>query len=98
MAEVTVVFWRDIPAQVIVGRGRRGAKVQLPEVFEQSIDRAAMKAGMVGTDDYLEQWRKEVVGDREGDPQSLAEAEAERIVTQYDKDRLKELIANLGVA
>ena len=24
MAEVTVVYWRDIPAQVIVGKGRRG--------------------------------------------------------------------------
>jgi len=30
MPDVTVVYWRDIPAQVIVGKGRRGAKVQLP--------------------------------------------------------------------
>ena len=43
MAEVTIVYWRDIPAQVIVGKGRRGAKVPLPERFEQAIDRAAMK-------------------------------------------------------
>ena len=26
MPDVTVVYWRDIPAQVIVGKGRRGAK------------------------------------------------------------------------
>ena len=45
MPDVTVVFWRDIPAQVIVGKGRRGAKAQLPERFEQAIDRAAMKSG-----------------------------------------------------
>ena len=45
MPEVTVVYWRDIPAQVIVGKGRSGSKVQLPERFEQAIDRCAMKIG-----------------------------------------------------
>ena len=58
MANVTVVFWRDIPAQVIVGRGRRAAKAPLPERFEQAIDRAAMKTGAAGTDEYLAEWRK----------------------------------------
>ena len=43
MPEVTIVYWRDIPAQVIVGKGRRGSKRPLPERFEQAIDRAAMK-------------------------------------------------------
>ena len=46
MADVTIVYWRDIPAQVIVGKGRRGTKRALPERFEQAIDRAAMKAGL----------------------------------------------------
>ena len=45
MAEVTIVYWRDIPAQVIVGKGRRGAKHPLPERFEQAIVRCAMKVG-----------------------------------------------------
>ncbi|MEM8656902.1 MAG: virulence factor, partial [Pseudomonadota bacterium] len=45
MPDVTIVYWRDIPAQVIVGKGRRGTKVQLPERFEQAIDRCAMKVG-----------------------------------------------------
>ena len=31
MAEITIVYWRDIPAQVIVGKSRRAAKVQLSE-------------------------------------------------------------------
>ena len=53
MAEVTVVYWRDIPAQVIVGKGRRGSKVQLPERFEQAIDRCAMKIGAKDADAYL---------------------------------------------
>ena len=42
MPALTIVYWRDIPAQVIVGKGRSGAKAPLPERFEQAIDRAAM--------------------------------------------------------
>ena len=45
MTDVTIVYWRDMPAQVIVGKGRRGVKRPLPERFEQAIDRAAMKSG-----------------------------------------------------
>ena len=66
MPEVTIVYWRDIPAQIIVGKGRRGSKVQLSERFEQAIDRAAMKTGAAGTDDYLAEWRKTVTGEVEG--------------------------------
>ena len=36
MAQITVVYWRDIPAQVIVKQGRTAAKRQLPERFEQA--------------------------------------------------------------
>ena len=50
MPDVTVVYWRDIPAQVIVGKGRRGVKAPLPERFEQAIDRAAMKPDAGDTD------------------------------------------------
>ena len=58
MAELTIVYWRDMPAQVIVGKGRRGAKAPLSERFEQAIDRAAMKVNAKSTDDYLAEWRK----------------------------------------
>ena len=58
MALVTIVYWRDIPAQVIVGKGRTAAKLPLPERFEQAIDRCAMKIGARDTDAYLAEWRK----------------------------------------
>ena len=58
MPEVTIVYWRDIPAQVIVGSGRRAAKVPLPERFEQAIDRAAMRSGAKDEDAYIAEWRK----------------------------------------
>ena len=93
---VTIVYWRDIPAQVIVGKGRRGAKVQLSERFEQAIDRAAMKAGARDTDSYLAEWRKAAPYDVAGEPAEVAAAQAARLEATYDSARLKALIANDG--
>jgi len=98
MPEVTIVYWRDIPAQVIVGKGRRGSKRPLEERFEQAIDRAAMKVGAGDTDAYLAEWRKADAYEVAGDPDTIADAEARRLETEYDKDRIKALIANDGWA
>lgn len=98
MAEVTVVYWRDIPAQVIVGKGRRGAKVQLPERFEQAIDRCAMKVGAKDADTYLAEWRKAPPYEVEGDQEEVARAEAARFDAEYDTARLKALIDSEGWA
>lgn len=98
MPDVTIVYWRDMPAQVIVGKGRRGAKVQLPERFEQAIDRAAMKSGAASTDDYLADWRKADPYSIDGDQNEVAAAEAARLDAEYDQDRIKDLIANDGWA
>ena len=98
MPAVTIVYWRDIPAQVIVGKGRRGAKVQLPERFEQAIDRAAMKVGASETDAYLAEWRKAAPYEVDGDPHEIATREAARLDTEYDTARIKALIDNDGRA
>ncbi|MFY0597144.1 MAG: virulence factor [Cognatishimia sp.] len=98
MPEVTVVYWRDIPAQVIVGKGRRGAKKQLDERFEQAIDRAAMKSGAAETDDYLAEWRKADPYIVDGDPAEVAQQEAARLEAEFDKARLIALIDNDGRA
>ncbi|MBR9863916.1 MAG: hypothetical protein GYB24_10800 [Rhodobacteraceae bacterium] len=96
MPDVTIVYWRDIPAQVIVGKGRRGAKVQLPERFEQAIDRCAMKIDAKDTDSYLAEWRKADPYSMDGEQGKIAAAEAARLDAEYDKERLKTLINNDG--
>lgn len=98
MADVVIVYWRDIPAQVIVGKGRRGQKRILPERFEQAIDRAAMKVGAEDTDAYLAEWRKAAPFAVEGDDAAVADAEAARLDAEYDRERIKTLIANDGWA
>lgn len=98
MPDVTIVYWRDIPAQVIVGKGRRGSKKQLTERFEQAIDRAAMKIGAKDADAYLAEWRKADPYAVEGEAADIVESEAARLEAEFDQDRLKALIANEGRA
>ena len=98
MADVIVVYWRDIPAQVIVGKGRKASKVQLPERFEQAIDRAAMKIGAEDTDAYLAEWRKAEPYVVDGDQAEVAQSEAARLDADYDQAKIKQLIANDGWA
>jgi Virulence factor len=92
MVEVTVVYWRDIPAQVIVGKGRAASKVQLPERFEQAIDRCAMKIGARDTDSYLAEWRKAEPYTVEGEAAAVAASEAARLEAEFDTQRIKALI------
>lgn len=98
MPEVTIVYWRDIPAQVIVGKGRRGSKRVLDERFEKAIDRCAMRVGAKESDAYLAEWRKAAPYSVEGAPEEIAAAEAARLEAEFDDERLKALILNDGWA
>ena len=98
MPQVTIVYWRDIPAQVIVGTGRRAAKVQLPERFEQAIDRCAMKVGARDADAYLAEWRKGDPYSVEGEAADVASGEAARLEAVFSADAVRALIANDGWA
>lgn len=91
MAELTVILWRDIPAQVTSGSGRSAVRALLPGRFQDAIDAAAMVAGLSGTDAYLEQWRRETrpCGD---DVVAEVAAERARIDQEYTDDVLARLI------
>ncbi len=96
MAQLTILYWRDIPSQVVVKEKRKNAKVLLPERFQEAIDMAAMRDKAHETDDYLEGWRK---GDPEpvtGDLQAVADARAQELETEFDRQALKLLVANGG--
>jgi hypothetical protein len=96
MPELILVCWRDIPAQVIVKAGRRSAKRQLDDRFQEAIDRAAMRAGLRDTDGYLGEWRRVVAGDCGDDLEAAADAAAARVDADYPKERLRALVANGG--
>ena len=96
MVDLVIVYWRDIPAQVLVGRGRKAEKRILSERFEKAIDRAAMKSGADETDAYLEEWRKSEARQVEGDAANVANDWLTQLENDYPNDRLRELINNGG--
>ncbi len=97
MAELILVCWRDIPAQVIVKAGRRSAKRVLGERFQEAIDRAAMRAGLRETDAYLGEWRRTVAPAVGDELEAGADAAAARIDADYPPERLRALVANGGL-
>ncbi len=96
MAELTVISWRDIPAQLVAREGSASARTLLPERFQEAIDAAAMVAGLIGSDEYGEHWSmaKRACGD---DLQAEVDAEAERLVAAWDEDALREAIRTGGL-
>lgn len=92
MPDVTIVYWRDIPAQVTVGKGRRGAKAVLPERFEQAIDRCAMKVGAKDSDAYLAEWRRAAPFNVDGEQNDVLAAQIAKLDTEFDTARLKQII------
>jgi Virulence factor len=98
MAQLIVVYWRDIPAQVIVKQGRTSAKRQLAERFEKAIDRAAMRAKLRDTDSYLAEWRRADPVECSGELEAEAASAAQRLEAEYDDARLQRLIENGGRA
>ena len=97
MAKLQIIYWRDIPAQIIVSAGRKKARRQLDVRFEKAIDRAAIRAKLHGTDDYLEQWRRSAPVDCGDDLETVAEQAAGRIEQDYPEDRVERIIRSNGV-
>ena len=94
-----LVFWRDIPAQVLVRRGRDKAKVMLSNRFQVAIDRAAMRAGRGGSEQYLEDWRRETsILDTDGEPCEIAKSIASEIESRFSDEDIKALVKNKGLS
>ncbi len=96
MAQRIVVYWRDIPTQIIVKQGRTAEKRELPASFLAAVDRAAMRAGARESDAYLAAWRRgapEPCGD---DLAAEADAALSDLVTRYDAARLEALVESGG--
>ena len=94
-AKLVTMYWRDIPAQVSAQAGRDRKAGVLDERFEKDIDRAAMVSGLVGSDDYLAQWRRTA---RPCGPDLEAEAAAAvaLIHADYTRERINAFVLNGG--
>jgi len=98
MASLTIISWRDIPAQVVVKRGRETAKVQLSARFQEAVDRAAMRAGRGSSEAYIADWKRSEARPCGEDLKAEAAAEAARIEESYTDEALEVLIRAKGLA
>lgn len=96
MADLIIVYWRDIPAQVIVKKGRQNARRELSLRFTEAIDMCAMRSNAKDTDSYLADWRK-------SDPVPVSDAleqEADKaaaaLEAEFDRERLVALVNSGG--
>jgi hypothetical protein len=88
--EKIIVSWRDIPAQVIIKHRRERATVQLSDRFQETIDKAAMRAGKAGSDAYLEDWR------RLASPYTGVGLVADYIESDFSDAVLSKMVADVG--
>ena len=98
VATKTILFWRDIPTQVIVKAGRASARRELPQRFIEAVDMAAMRSGAHGSDAYLNDWRKSdpvACGD---DLEAEADVATRQLEDEYGKERLAALVNHGGRA
>ena len=92
MADLIVVYWRDIPAQVIVRKGRQNAKRELPLRFTEAIDMCAMRTDAKDTDAYLADWRKADPVPVSDDLEAEADRAAAALEGEYTRERLVALV------
>ena len=98
---LTVILWRDIPAQVNSGSGAAKHQIILARRFQRSIDEAAMVAGKRTASEYVAEWRKVAVAIAPvfgGDQVAAADAYAADLDSEFTRDRLKEYVEAGGWA
>ncbi len=94
-AEVVVIMWRDIPAQINGKSGDERHQVMLPHRFQKAIDRAAMVAGKKTAQDYVGEWRR-TQHPLVGELAATVDATAASIELEFTNERLHVLVANGG--
>lgn len=96
MSKAQVIYWRDIPTQVVIGSGRKAVKRQLADRFLVAVDKAAMADNATSDEQYLDDWRKLDTEAPEGDPEAAADALAAELERDYPATRLADLARHGG--
>jgi hypothetical protein len=73
--QVRILYWQEIPSliRVTADDGTQQSR-QLPDWYQQEIDRVAMEQGLIGSDAYLEQFAWRELDPRDGAPNEVLDA------------------------
>jgi hypothetical protein len=87
VARFQILRWQEIPSVVkAFDEDGTSASQQLPDWYQQEIDREAMKQGLTGSDAYLEQWNWSESEERPGTAAEVLDA----VVAEIEERRRAE--------
>lgn len=84
MATYKILYWQEIPSQIVVEDDADEIKLELPPSFAERIDELAEQRGLQSADDYLAQWRWSEEAERDGSAQEVAEALQNELIAQFN--------------
>lgn len=102
MPSYQIIYWRDIPTQIMIKLSRREViKRMLDKRFIEGVDMAAMRGDAHTESDYLELWRKsdpiDISAQDDFDPEAFADQLQAKIEAEYPRERLNSIIKNDGI-
>lgn len=96
MTQYQIMYWHDIPLQVRAGGRRDRVSRELPQRFQEAIDKAAMAAGVTGSDAYTDGFYWSEPQERAGTPAEVATAVAAELDAAYQKINWRQTAAALN--
>lgn len=98
MTETQLTRWREIPSMVAARDGDEIVKVQLPALFQEAIDEAAMRLGDTDADAYMDGWARDPWQPAEGTPAEAAERLAAAIEAEWTPEMVAARLDSYGDA
>jgi hypothetical protein len=96
VSKLKIVYWRDIPGQVVIREGRRSTRLRLPARFMKAIERAGYRLKKKQQDALFEPWH-DVTHPFDGDIKEQAKQLVQQLEEQYTEEVLETLIRASGV-
>jgi hypothetical protein len=96
VAQLKIIYWRDIPGRVVIREGRRSTRLNLSARFMHAIERAAYRLKKKQKDAMFEPWH-DIDQPVEGDIRLQAQSLLQRLEEQYTEEVLENLIRASGI-
>jgi Virulence factor len=96
MAQVRVMYWKEIPYAVRASEGSERASRSLPQEFQEAVDAAAMTCGETSQEAYQAGFAWGPTEERPGTPAEIADRVVAEIIAAYPRERLLALTRSGG--
>ncbi len=96
MAQLRIIYWRDIPGRVVIREGRRSTRLNLSARFMHAIERAAYRLKKKQADAMFEPWH-DIDQSIDGDVRLQARSLVAQLEKEYTQEVLETLVRASGI-